>query len=401
LEIRLEPADDRMVLLENNELLRCRAIKVGIRANRVIDTEWELDGETQVDPPAWELDDASPLNAVFNTPPGLTYGRPVETVPQLVSTKGFVFDTPLLSDSDDQTAPFLYDAAGPLVPSGTWFGAGVWTADENAADTEFVGNWDTFSGDEAATWGLCQTTLPDAATDVIDEGSTLRVRLMSGTSLSSITDDALLADRSANLALVGGELIQFRDADQVATGVYDLSGFVRGARNSEYATDGHDSGETFVLLGSTVHKRTVGASEIGDTDYYRFSTTGSDLDFADTISVAFAANAHRPPSPAHLALSHDSGTGDWTITWVRRTRIGGSAVNGQDVPLGETSEAYRVKIMNGETVVSTHDTTTASFTYTNAEQVADWGSARSALTVQVCQMSPALSLEGFASTASG
>jgi hypothetical protein len=401
LEIRLEPADVRPLLLEDGELLRVRSTKVVVRANRIIDTEWELDGETQVNPPSWELDDASPLNQLYNTPGGFTYGRDPDTVPIFVQTKGFIFDTPLLSDSDDQTAPFLYDAAGPYANAGIWPGAIVWTADDLATDTVFSGDWDAFTSSEASTWGNCSSTLPDAATDIMDEGSYLDLVLLGGGSLTSVTNDQLLADQSVNLGLVGDELIQFRDVESLGGGQYRLSGFVRGARNSEYATAGHVAHETFLLISSRTHKRTVGASEIGDTDYYRIATAGLDVDTAPTMTLTFAANAHRPPAPAHLELVRDTGTGDWAISWIRRTRTGGSAVNGQDVPLGETSEAYRVKIMNGAVVVATYDVTTSSKLYTSAEQVTDWGGAQTHLTVEVCQMSPALSLEGFASTASG
>jgi hypothetical protein len=402
LEIRLEPADVRTVLLEDGERLRCRATRVVVRANRVLDTEWELDGETQVNPPSWELDDASPLNAVFSTPGGFTYGRPPDTVPVAGKTKGFIFDTPLLADSQDQTAPFLYDAAGPYSESVLWPGASVWTSDDNASDSTFTGGWDLFRGDESTVWGNCTTTLPAAATDVLDEGSSLDITLIGGGTLTSVTTDELLNDQSLNLALIGDELIQFRDATAIATAKYRISGFVRGARNSEYAVADHVDDENFILIGSHVHKRTIGASEIGDTDYYRFSSTGLDVDTGvETLTVPFAANAQRPPAPAHLALARNPITGDWAISWVRRSRIGGSSVNGQDVPLGETSEAYRVKIMNGSTVVATYNVTSPSLAYTSAEQVADWGGAQTSLTVEVCQMSPALSLEGFLSTASG
>jgi hypothetical protein len=75
-------------------------------------------------------------------------------------------------------------------------------------------------------------------------------------------------------------------------------------------------------------------------------------------------------------------------------------VNGQDVPLGETSEFYRVRIMDGPSVKRTIEVTSQSATYTAAQQATDWGSGQTSLTVEVVQVSPALSLEGFEATAS-
>jgi hypothetical protein len=401
LEIRLEPADVRMVRFEDGELLRCRATKIVIRANRTIQTEWEVDGETQVNPPSWELDNASPLNRVFSTPGAFTYGRTPDVIPVPVQTKGFVFDTPLLSDAHDQSAPFLYDAASPYSDAAMWLGALAWHADDNSADAVYDIGWDSFGSGELTVWGNCGNTLPSALTEIMDEGSHLDVTILGGGSLSSVSEDALLNDSTLNLALVGNELIQFRDAVETGTNIWRIGGFVRGARNTEYAVAGHAAGETFLLIGSHVHKRTIGASEIGDTDYYKFSSIGFDSSVTGpTITIPFAANAHRPPAPAHLELSRNAITGDWTISWIRRTRIGGGSVNGQDVPLGETSEAYRIKVMNGAVVVATYNVTSPTMVYSNAEQTVDWGSAQTHLTVEVCQMSTALSLEGFSSSAS-
>ena len=42
-----------------------------------------------------------------------------------------------------------------------------------------------------------------------------------------------------------------------------------------------------------------------------------------------------------------------TITWMRRTRIGGDSWETPDVPLGEDTERYEVDILDGATVKRT------------------------------------------------
>jgi hypothetical protein len=93
-----------------------------------------------------------------------------------------------------------------------------------------------------------------------------------------------------------------------------------------------------------------------------------------------------PWSPVQVAGSRNAG-GDLTITWIRRTRFGGVWTDGTDVPLNEETEKYEVDILNGATVVRTIAVTNTSATYTAAQQVTDFGSVQSAITVKVYQIS--------------
>jgi len=96
----------------------------------------------------------------------------------------------------------------------------------------------------------------------------------------------------------------------------------------------------------------------------------------------------KPLSPVHVRALRGAG-GDITLTWIRRTRIGGDGWDGAEVPLGEESERYEVDILNGDAVVRTIMSTTAACVYSAADQVVDFGSAQAALAVAVHQISPA------------
>ena len=80
----------------------------------------------------------------------------------------------------------------------------------------------------AAVMGTATTALADfAGGNVFDECSVARVNVGSAT-LSSATRAAVL--NGANPAVVGDEIIQFRTATLVSTGVYDLTGLLARAR---------------------------------------------------------------------------------------------------------------------------------------------------------------------------
>jgi hypothetical protein len=81
-----------------------------------------------------------------------------------------------------------------------------------------------------------------------------------------------------------------------------------------------------------------------------------------------------PYAPVHIEASGSWGA-DITLTWVRRTRVGGELVDGGgDVPLAEDEEAYVVDILAyaGGPVLRTLEVSEATATYTSAQQTEDW-----------------------------
>ena len=93
-------------------------------------------------------------------------------------------------------------------------------------------------------------------------------------------------------------------------------------------------------------------------------------------------------APVHVKAARDPGTGDVTITWKRQTRIGGDGWEPVEVPLGETSAAYAVTILDGIATLRTLTSAAPSALYTSADQVADFGELRSEFSVSVSQISP-------------
>jgi len=82
--------------------------------------------------------------------------------------------------------------------------------------------------------------------------------------------------------------------------------------------------------------------------------------------------------------------GDWTIKWVRRTRVDGEWRDYVDVPLGESSEDYGIYIYDDNTystVIRTISASVPSAIYTSSQQVSDFGQNTSDLYFRVAQLS--------------
>ena len=170
---------------------------------------------------------------------------------------------------------------------------------------------------------------------------------------------------------------------------YRLTKLLRGRLGTEHAIRSPLAlGAPVVLLNEAVAKIEGKPAERLAARFYRWGPQA--LDIADPAwqQTTFATKAvgRMPWSPVQIAGARNGG-GDLTITWVRRTRFGGVWADGVDVPLNEESERYEVDVMNGAIVVRTFPTTTAIASYSAAQQVADFGSAQSSVSVRVYQLS--------------
>ena len=169
-----------------------------------------------------------------------------------------------------------------------------------------------------------------------------------------------------------------------------LSGLLRGQRGTEWACGTHATGDLAIALSAGVVRVPDPLSLIGQLRYYRGVTIGQDITSAASEQFTIAGADLKPYAPAGIGGTVD-GSGNITITWVRRTRIGGEAdwADGvTDVPLSEDSESYDVDVLNGSTVVRTiSGLTTPTAVYTAAMQTTDFGSTQTSVAVNVYQRS--------------
>ncbi|MCW1955630.1 MAG: glycoside hydrolase TIM-barrel-like domain-containing protein [Roseobacter sp.] len=226
-----------------------------------------------------------------------------------------------------------------------------------------------------STLGVLTTPLRAACAGLYDRGAGLTVQLTSGR-LASVSELALL--NGANLAAIGDgspanwELVQFQTAELVAEKTYALTHLLRGQLGSDaWQPAEWPSGSYFVLLDGRPEQIAVQASERGLGRYYRVgpaSRANEDVSYT-TLLQAFDGVGLRPLSPCHLRVVQ-SGAG-YAASWIRRTRIGGDSWEAHDVPLGEESERYLVRVSLGGAVLREHIVSAPEWSYTTAEAAAD------------------------------
>ncbi len=321
--------------------------------------------------------------AVYATPlPGIA---PPAFMPPTVYGRALleIMDLPLLQESDIACAPYVAASSSPF--------AGVSVLDSPTGDDFAV---DTVLPLKA-TIGETVFDFYSGPTDYFDVVSRLRVKLYSG-ELSSAPEATILAGRSNALALHNPsgdwEIVQFCNAALVDTNTYDVTRLLRGRLGTEHAMPPLlPAGATVVVLNTAVDQLQATLSERGQTRFYKWGPSSVDIADPAWQQETFVARAVglMPWAPVHVAGDRNA-SGDLSISWVRRTRLGGSWADGTDVPLNEESERYEVDILGGSAILRTMSVTNPAATYTAAQQTADFGAAQSTIALKVYQLSAAV-----------
>ena len=275
---------------------------------------------------------------------------PVPVLPQFL-------DLPLLTGQEVPYAPYIAVGAEP------WPGTvAVWSSSEDAGYevNRLVA--------APAVIGVTETPMTFHRPGIWDYGSPLRVKIAGG-ELSSASPTAVL--NGANAMAIGDgtsanwEVFQFATAQVVAPDTYELSIRLRG----QLGTDGimptvWATGSTVVLLDLALTQIDVAASSRGLARYYRIGAASRGFDDSNAILrvEAFDGIGLRPYPVAHLR--HQLLSGDVHLTWKRRTRIEGDTWQSSEVPLGEETEAYLVRVIQSSAVAAEYTVSQPDFTYT-------------------------------------
>jgi hypothetical protein len=308
-----------------------------------------------------------------------------QTLDPTAPTLLFLFDIPLLLDTDappSGSSGFYFAMASP---SKGWPGGALYSSADNDSYNQ-IG----FEGSQVEYGIVSQATpAPLHSPFSWDRVTTLNVRMISGT-LSSTTELNVL--NGANAFLLGGEVGQFQSAVLNSDGTYTLSNLLRGRRGTEDFCSTHVAGETFILLTTSgINRTTTSTGVIGAIRYYKGVTIGTSKDSATPQVLTLTGADLKPYAPASLRATTD-GDHNVILTWIRRTRVGGAWLDGiGTVPLSEDVESYDLELYNGATLVRTvRGITSPTYTYTVPQQAADFGNAQSAIKAIVYQNSAAV-----------
>ncbi len=307
---------------------------------------------------------------------GETQAPPVAALPAAAGTDLVMLDLPALPGDGTQD---LTLAAAMHAQARGWRGAEWFRERAGGQSPLSLGSSSTES-----VLGSAVDALAPARACVMDMASSVTILLRGGTSLHSVSDEALLA--GANSAMLGGEVIQFGSVEPLPNGYFRLRRLLRGRLGTEDAIPTHAAGEDFVLLDGNLLRVPLALSLIGLPQEYRAVAFGSLLEDAPAESFTSRGRALLPYAPVHLRARLQS-SGEIRLRWLRRTRLGGEWRDGVDAPLMEEQERYRLELLSGSTLLRRWEPTTPDIAYTAAEQLSDFGAPPASLSLSLCQLS--------------
>jgi hypothetical protein len=348
-----EPGD--VVLLQRNDLTT-----VPVRV-----TKTQFDGKGAM---TWEADFTVPQ--IYPNPSTQTYtaqgqsstGFRQQSIDYSGPTILVPMDLPPLRPQD-ATTPAVYLAAGGFEDN--WPGARIDISrdDQNFSD---ILNMSTASI-IGQTTGILGTF---NGGDIPDELNSINVQLYDASqSLSSVSYASFL--NGANVALIGTELVYFRNAVQQTDGSWTLSGLLRGRLDTLYNTT-HAAGEVFVVLDEDAQQIVnLNLSDVGNTiwlEAYLQNILGTTPSVPVSVKPTNARLApFRPAQLTALSGQYNSGgsASDKTFAWFRRARINNGWYDGVDVPLDWQQESYKIVISTSAgVVVNTYTLAAAGVSWT-------------------------------------
>jgi hypothetical protein len=320
--------------------------------------------------------------SVFSAPPGPFRTAGLKPVVSFGRGALYFLDIPRLPGSADGEAGYVAIGASP------------WPGKEALYKSTTTSGYtlQTLIARPAIS-GVLLSPLYAGPKDRWDEGNTIWLQVFSGGLASADEIDVLGGANACAVQNADGEweVIQFIEADVTGPDQYLLKTLLRGQLGTEGAMRNPvAAGAPFVLFDAGVVAIGLSDAEAALALNYQFGPSQKSLGDPSYVSAshAFALVPSRCYSPTEVR-GVKATSGNITISWVRRTRVGGDNWDQVEVPLGEASEAYEVDIYNGAgVVVRTLSASTGTVTYTASQVSADFsGSPPIPLNVAVYQLS--------------
>ncbi|WNL50658.1 tail protein [Ruegeria phage RpAliso] len=326
----LDPGDVIAMNFEDGRTIKDRIATTSLGSNFEIEVKSVRSGD-----PVFE---SAPQTVIS------TGSVPTVSTANPVDSEMFVFDLPLLQDYHEisRSGVRYYTAVG--AESELWRSASIYQSWDGSSYSNIA------SADLPVTFGYISDTLAKPrALWTTDYENTIRVTLpYDDDDIHSTTRDGIL--NGENMALVYnpstgiGEVIQFQNVDIEASGTtMVLSVLTRGLRGTDYAVDQHQPGALFFMLDAeSIKLHTFETARVGQASYFKAVSSGQLVSGVDPEALQVRGRSLMPWAPSRVRRS--SSGSSVSISWNRRTRIGGSWLMGsgqsETVPLNEASESY-------------------------------------------------------------
>jgi hypothetical protein len=263
-----------------------------------------------------------------------SHAQGIPAAPQVPPPSGLVgptliqpLDISILRDADDNTGLGLYIAVAGIFSA--WQGATI--------ELSYDGGQNYVESGEArlsAIMGETMTALGDHPAEYPDYHNTVTVRVDTADAELFSTNLQGMQNR-ANRAIIGDEIICFETANEVSTGLWELSGFLRGRLGT--LSTSHGIGERFVLLErGFISLEPASVTDIGRSITLRATSFGTSVDTGTVVTFTYVGRTQIERRVGYLMARREGS--NMIVSWQGVGRLGG----GGSVAHGARFAGYKV-----------------------------------------------------------
>ena len=275
------------------------------------------------------------LHALASDPGNILRPRDIVATPTLLSAFELPWDG--VGSPDQKRVHVAASSSGQ-----GWTGAALYSIENEAL------RYLQPTGTQRSTVGILRNSLLPSRSLIFEPEATFELQLAADDlPLRSTTLEGLA--RGDNKALVGNEVIQFKDVQSLGMGHWRISGLLRGRGGTERAaTSGCSSSTPFVLIDDTLMVLELEVNSV--TQPLRFAAIGLADDTPAIATVINDGAGRKPLSPVQPRVSHLP-DGSLELGWTRRARGAWSWPESGEVQLNEQDERYFVGVGDVDTPV--------------------------------------------------
>jgi len=147
----------------------------------------------------------------------------------------------------------------------------------------------------------------------------------------------------------GWEILQFTEAELQGDGSWTVSRLLRAQFGTEAEMySGASAGNRIVILDGAIQPITLSDHERSLELNWRIGPADEpySADTHITLRHNNRARFRQPLSPVHLTAGPQP-NGDISLSWIRRSRVDADSWEAADIPLGEETERYRIRVLDG------------------------------------------------------
>ncbi len=259
----------------------------------------------------------------------------------------------------DPSQSLLFAAASS--ETAAWRGAALYA--EQGSTLVPIGSTDS----RRAVVGHLMSDLPQSDATLFEPNGSLELELVAADLALEPTDVIGLA-AGINRVLIGGEVLQFADADYQGNRVWRLSGLLRGrAGTEEFAANGHDAGTMVALLDDRLTR--LDLANVSANSSIRIAAIGRGDQTPVYAGLKNAGLSRRPLTPVHPRSEQDDAQ-KLTLCWTRRARGHWLWEDHVDIPLVEERERYLIGFGPISEPLATWETSAPEIAFSQTERTA-------------------------------